>query len=138
GDKLLRKWASGIEQGQRNAQKCPRCKIHIQRTEGCDHMTCTKCNTNFCYRCGDRYRQMRFFGDHTSNLSVFGCRYRYLPDKPHLRRLIRGSVCASKVVLAPVVLVLVVVLGALSLVIGLVVFPIYYVCKRKKKQQLAQ
>ncbi|CAL8316607.1 unnamed protein product [Merluccius merluccius] len=138
GDKLLRKWASVIEHGQRNAQKCPRCKIHIQRTEGCDHMTCTQCNTNFCYRCGERYRQMRFFGDHTSNLSVFGCKYRYLPDKPHLRRLIRGSVCASKVVFAPVVLVLVVVLGALSLVIGLVVFPVYYVCKRKKKQQLAQ
>lgn len=37
----------------------------------------------------------RFFGDHTSNLSVFGCKYRYLPDKPHLRRFIRGSVCGK-------------------------------------------
>lgn len=37
----------------------------------------------------------RFFGDHTSNLSVFGCKYRYLPDRPHLRRLIRGSVCGK-------------------------------------------
>uniref|UniRef100_A0A3Q1FVK3 E3 ubiquitin-protein ligase RNF217 n=1 Tax=Acanthochromis polyacanthus TaxID=80966 RepID=A0A3Q1FVK3_9TELE len=135
GDKLLRTWASVIEHGQRNAQKCPECKIHIQRTEGCDHMTCTQCNTNFCYRCGERYRHLRFFGDHTSNLSVFGCKYRYLPDKPHLRRFIRGSVCASKVLIAPVVLLLVVVLGALALVIGLVVFPVYYVCKRRKKQQ---
>ncbi|XP_056150152.1 probable E3 ubiquitin-protein ligase RNF217 [Lampris incognitus] len=134
GDKLLRNWASVIEHGQRNAQKCPQCKIHIQRTEGCDHMTCTQCNTNFCYRCGERYRHLRFFGDHTSNLSVFGCRYRYLPDRPHLRRLIRGSVCVSKVVIAPLVIVLVVVLGALSLVIGLIVFPVYYACKRKKKQ----
>ncbi len=40
---------------------------------------------------------VRFFGDHTSNLSVFGCKYRYLPDKPHLRRLIRGSVCGKLV-----------------------------------------
>ncbi|XP_022593534.1 probable E3 ubiquitin-protein ligase RNF217 [Seriola dumerili] len=135
GDKLLRTWASVIEHGQRNAQKCPQCKIHIQRTEGCDHMTCTQCNTNFCYRCGERYRHLRFFGDHTSNLSVFGCKYRYLPDKPHLRRLIRGSVCATKVLIAPVVILLVVVLGALALVIGLVVFPVYYVCKRKKKQR---
>ncbi|XP_069570480.1 E3 ubiquitin-protein ligase RNF217 isoform X1 [Brachyistius frenatus] len=134
GDKLLRTWASVIEHGQRNAQKCPQCKIHIQRTEGCDHMTCTQCNTNFCYRCGERYRHLRFFGDHTSNLSVFGCKYRYLPDKPHLRRLIRGSVCATKVLIAPVVILLVVVLGALALVIGLVVFPVYYVCKRRKKQ----
>lgn len=135
GDKLLRSWASVIEHGQRNAQKCPRCKIHIQRTEGCDHMTCTQCNTNFCYRCGERYRHLRFFGDHTSNLSVFGCKYRYLPNKPHLRRLIRGSVCATKLLIAPVVTLLVVVLGALALVIGLVVFPVYYVCKRRKKQR---
>ncbi|XP_059212373.1 probable E3 ubiquitin-protein ligase RNF217 [Centropristis striata] len=135
GDKLLRSWASIISHGQRNAQKCPQCKIHIQRTEGCDHMTCTQCNTNFCYRCGERYRHLRFFGDHTSNLSVFGCKFRYLPDKPHLRRLIRGSVCATKVLIAPVVILLVVVLGALALVIGLVVFPVYYVCKRRKKQR---
>lgn len=70
-------------------------KIHIQRTEGCDHMTCSQCNTNFCYRCGERYRQLRFFGDHTSNLSIFGCKYRYLPERPHLRRLVRGSVCGE-------------------------------------------
>ncbi|XP_024147067.1 probable E3 ubiquitin-protein ligase RNF217 [Oryzias melastigma] len=135
GDKLLRSWASVIEHGQRNAQKCPQCKIHIQRTEGCDHMTCAQCNTNFCYRCGERYRHLRFFGNHASNLSVFGCKYRYLPDKPHLRRLIRGSVCATKVLIAPVVILLVIVLGALALVIGLVAFPVYYVCKRKKKQR---
>ncbi|XP_028295438.1 E3 ubiquitin-protein ligase RNF217 isoform X1 [Gouania willdenowi] len=135
GDKLLRTWASVIEHGQRNAQKCPQCKIHIQRTEGCDHMTCTQCNTNFCYMCGERYRHLRFFGDHTSDLSVFGCKYGYLPDKPHLRRLVRGSVCATKVLLAPVVILLVLVLGALALVIGLVAFPVYYMCKKRKKQQ---
>lgn len=73
----------------------PLLKIHIQRTEGCDHMTCSQCNTNFCYRCGERYRQLRFFGDHTSNLSIFGCKYRYLPERPHLRRLVRGSVCGE-------------------------------------------
>ncbi|XP_050995495.1 probable E3 ubiquitin-protein ligase RNF217 isoform X1 [Labeo rohita] len=134
GDKLLRHWASVIEHGQRNAQKCPRCKIHIQRTEGCDHMTCTQCNTNFCYRCGEKYRHLRFFGDHTSNLSVFGCKYRYLPEKPHLRRLVRGSVCMSKVLVAPVVIVLVVVVGALALVIGLFALPIYYICKRRRKR----
>lgn len=134
GDKQLHHWASVIEHGQRNAQRCPRCKIHIQRTEGCDHMTCTQCNTNFCYRCGERYRHLRFFGDHTSNLSVFGCKYRYLPDRPHLRRLVRGSVCVSKLLVAPVVIVLVVVVGALSLVVGLVAFPIYYGCKKKHSQ----
>ncbi|MBN3303641.1 RN217 ligase, partial [Amia calva] len=134
GDKLLRHWASAIEHGQRNAQKCPRCKIHIQRTEGCDHMTCSQCNTNFCYRCGEKYRHLRFFGDHTSNLSVFGCKYRYLPDKPHLRRLVRGSVFVSKILVAPLVIVLVVVFGAIALVIGIIAFPIYYICKKQRKR----
>ncbi|XP_048842013.1 probable E3 ubiquitin-protein ligase RNF217 [Brienomyrus brachyistius] len=134
GDKLLRHWASVIEHGQRNAQKCPRCKIHIQRTEGCDHMTCTQCNTNFCYRCGEKYRHLRFFGDHTSNLSVFGCKYRYLPDRPHLRRLVRGSVCVSKILIAPLVVVLVGVFGAIAFVIGLIAFPVYYICKKRRKR----
>ncbi|KAM9665407.1 E3 ubiquitin-protein ligase RNF217 isoform 2-T2 [Trichechus inunguis] len=134
GDKLLRHWASEIEHGQRNAQKCPKCKIHIQRTEGCDHMTCSQCNTNFCYRCGERYRQLRFFGDHTSNLSIFGCKYRYLPERPHLRRLVRGSVCAGKLFAAPLILVLGLALGAIAVVIGLFVFPIYCLCKKQRKR----
>ncbi|XP_075410717.1 E3 ubiquitin-protein ligase RNF217 isoform X2 [Tenrec ecaudatus] len=134
GDKLLRHWASEIEHGQRNAQKCPKCKIHIQRTEGCDHMTCSQCNTNFCYRCGERYRQLRFFGDHTSNLSIFGCKYRYLPERPHLRRLVRGSVCAGKLCVAPLLLVLGLALGAIAVVIGLFVFPIYCLCKKQRKR----
>ncbi|XP_007944778.1 probable E3 ubiquitin-protein ligase RNF217 [Orycteropus afer afer] len=134
GDKLLRHWASEIEHGQRNAQKCPKCKIHIQRTEGCDHMTCSQCNTNFCYRCGERYRQLRFFGDHTSNLSIFGCKYRYLPERPHLRRLVRGSVCAGKLFVAPLILVLGIALGAIAVVIGLFVFPIYCLCKKQRKR----
>ncbi|XP_068087556.1 E3 ubiquitin-protein ligase RNF217 [Hyperolius riggenbachi] len=134
GDKLLRHWANEIEHGQRNAQKCPRCKVHIQRTEGCDHMTCSQCNTNFCYRCGERYRQLRFFGDHTSNLSIFGCKYRYLPDRPHLRRLVRGSVCAGKLLIAPLLLVIGLALGAIAVVIGLFGLPIYCLCKRKRKR----
>ncbi|XP_060094798.1 E3 ubiquitin-protein ligase RNF217 isoform X1 [Heteronotia binoei] len=134
GDKLLRHWANEIEHGQRNAQKCPKCKIHIQRTEGCDHMTCSQCNTNFCYRCGERYRQLRFFGDHTSNLSIFGCKYRYLPERPHLRRLVRGSVCGGKLLITPLILVLGLVMGAIAVIIGLFVFPIYCLCKKKRKR----
>ncbi|XP_066470242.1 E3 ubiquitin-protein ligase RNF217 isoform X2 [Tiliqua scincoides] len=134
GDKLLRHWANEIEHGQRNAQKCPKCKIHIQRTEGCDHMTCSQCNTNFCYRCGERYRQLRFFGDHTSNLSIFGCKYRYLPERPHLRRFVRGSVCGGKLFIAPLILVLGLVIGTIAVIIGLFVFPIYCLCKKKRKR----
>lgn len=35
----------------KNYQKCPKCGEGIQKTEGCDHMTC-KCSQQFCYICG--------------------------------------------------------------------------------------
>ncbi|XP_075265961.1 E3 ubiquitin-protein ligase RNF217-like isoform X2 [Convolutriloba macropyga] len=35
-----------------NAQKCPKCQIHIQRDGGCTHMKCSRCKTDFCYKCG--------------------------------------------------------------------------------------
>ncbi|QRW02411.1 protein ligase [Ceratobasidium sp. AG-Ba] len=33
---------------------CPGCKTPIEKSEGCNHMTCTTpaCNTHFCYVCG--------------------------------------------------------------------------------------
>jgi hypothetical protein len=35
--------------------KCPRCRMHVEKDEGCDHMTCP-CGTQFCYRCGDYWK----------------------------------------------------------------------------------
>lgn len=32
--------------------KCPSCKVRIQRAGGCPHMTCTRCQKDFCYYCG--------------------------------------------------------------------------------------
>ncbi|KAJ3397492.1 E3 ubiquitin-protein ligase rnf14 [Lobulomyces angularis] len=41
-----------------NSQCCPSCKAAIQKSEGCNHMTCSKCNTHFCYRCGNLINQL--------------------------------------------------------------------------------
>ncbi|CAF3068627.1 unnamed protein product [Rotaria socialis] len=38
GEKMLQSWPVQIDQNQYNAQKCPRCKIHISRNGGCTHM----------------------------------------------------------------------------------------------------
>ncbi|KAF9480440.1 hypothetical protein BDN70DRAFT_612528 [Pholiota conissans] len=31
---------------------CPGCRSHVQKSEGCNHMSCTRCTHHFCYRCG--------------------------------------------------------------------------------------
>lgn len=70
-------------------------QIFIQRDLGCDHMTCNRCGTEFCYRCGERYLGCKWLGNHLSRLSPFGCRYNFMPEKPHMRRIIRGSVLGN-------------------------------------------
>ncbi|XP_022650637.1 probable E3 ubiquitin-protein ligase RNF217 [Varroa destructor] len=97
----IKSWAQSVSEGQWNAQKCPRCKVYVQRASGCDHMHCAHCHTHFCYRCGKRLRHMKFFGDHHSKLSVFGCKYRYKPNQPIQRKLIRSAVFVARLVAIP-------------------------------------
>ncbi|CAK9157925.1 unnamed protein product [Ilex paraguariensis] len=35
-------------------QKCPRCKMYVEKAEGCWHITC-RCSYEFCYRCGSKW-----------------------------------------------------------------------------------
>lgn len=43
-DPSFKKWAA------KNAKACPKCKVLLIRSDGCDSMYCT-CGTSFCYRC---------------------------------------------------------------------------------------
>jgi hypothetical protein len=40
---------------QGTSKRCPndRCKVPIHKYEGCNHMSCPLCKTQFCYICGD-------------------------------------------------------------------------------------
>ena len=125
GDKQLKSWARESHYGQPNAQHCPKCRILIQRNKGCDHMLCPGCRTEFCYKCGARFRHLKFIGDHYSKLSVLGCRYRLYPERPLRRRLIRGSLLGAELVALPLVAGAAVALGAGALVVGCVALPIY-------------
>ncbi|KAF5377545.1 hypothetical protein D9615_005197 [Tricholomella constricta] len=52
---------------------CPGCEVHVEKSLGCNHMTCTKCRQHFCYRCGtklagkDPYRHYSTVGDRCYN-----------------------------------------------------------------------
>ncbi|GFT51693.1 probable E3 ubiquitin-protein ligase RNF217 [Nephila pilipes] len=121
GDHLLRNWARARTHGQQNAQKCPKCKIYIERTTGCDHMHCTSCSTDFCYKCGEKYRYLKFFGDHYSKLSIFGCKYRFKANQPFQRRAIRGAVFGGTLI---AVTVLALCAGVLVAGISLIALPV--------------
>ena len=45
-DKLFNEWTSNHD-----VQSCPGCKVPIERSEGCNHMTCTRCQTHICWEC---------------------------------------------------------------------------------------
>jgi E3 ubiquitin-protein ligase RNF14 len=34
------------------AAECPGCRMAIQKTHGCNHISCNQCQTHFCYVCG--------------------------------------------------------------------------------------
>lgn len=105
GDKLLHKWMKKREDDQWNARKCPKCSSYIQRAGGCPHMTCQSCACEFCYSCGRRYHKIPFIGQHSNRLSIFGCPYNLTPDRPWLRRVIRGSIATGVVVVSPLIVV---------------------------------
>lgn len=43
-----------IRSGEAEIVKCPNCCTYIQRSDGCNKMTCSKCLVFFCNLCGDR------------------------------------------------------------------------------------
>lgn len=42
GDKSLKIWAKNRGQPVRNACRCPKCHVFIQKSSGCDHMSCSR------------------------------------------------------------------------------------------------
>lgn len=39
---------------EQSTMACPSCHVHVEKSLGCNHMTCAKCKQHFCYRCGEK------------------------------------------------------------------------------------
>lgn len=68
-DKMFEDFVNG-----QNFKRCPHCHFWVERTMGCDHMSC-RCGNHFCYRCGGDYGRCACVGQ-----SVF------MPAQPARRR----------------------------------------------------
>lgn len=133
GQKLFKKWVKGKQNGVANAQRCPKCNVCIQRSTGCDHMTCSRCHCDFCYKCGKRMISLGWVGDHYSRYSVLGCKYNYKPDKPVQRKLTRGAIFSGTLAATPVVAGLVVGVAGAVLAASPVLLSAYGIYRLQRK-----
>ncbi|KAJ3087024.1 E3 ubiquitin-protein ligase rnf14 [Quaeritorhiza haematococci] len=65
-----------IQWKKANTQACPTCNSAVQKSEGCNHMTCRICETHFCFLCGaylDKSKPYTHFNDPRSpcNMKLF-------------------------------------------------------------------
>ena len=90
------------------------CKAHIEKSEGCNHMTCYYCEFQFCWICGGTYSY-----DHYTRFNPFGCSgqqfIRADPATSFLRffclYLKRFFMLLGIIILGPIILVFAVPLG---------------------------
>ena len=118
-----------------NCQKCPLCRIYIERSSGCPHMTCGRCGTDFCYFCGEVFVPLLSDIFHQSKYSFIGCKYRYEGSAVE-RVAVRGTYAAAFFAFLtgyPVLFAGCVALLAVAGLLGLpfyVVYKLYKICRR--------
>ncbi|KAI0790343.1 hypothetical protein C8Q75DRAFT_111612 [Abortiporus biennis] len=61
--KLLDDWTK-----DKDVKRCPECRVIIERSEGCNHMTCVVCRTHICWVCLETFPQATEVYDHMRSL----------------------------------------------------------------------
>jgi len=57
-----------------NTTPCPKCHVRVFKNEGCNHVICSICKSEFCYRCGKLIKGY----DHFKNCVLFPNVYPYV------------------------------------------------------------
>ena len=64
-DMMLTGGAAEFERWKRDHTKaCPSCGVAIEKSMGCNHMTCSKCKGHFCWICGEGFESQTSTHDH--------------------------------------------------------------------------
>ncbi|KAG2491350.1 hypothetical protein HYH03_010350 [Edaphochlamys debaryana] len=58
GDSEFQQWA------KKHSKPCPKCRAPIEKREGCNHMTCSRCSAHFCWLCGEGFAEAGSTYDH--------------------------------------------------------------------------
>lgn len=53
-----------LEIKQDSVKKCPNCNYYIEKTEGCNIMTCCKCKKKFCWLCSHEFQSDTIITQH--------------------------------------------------------------------------
>ncbi|GAA5988778.1 hypothetical protein JCM10908_006166 [Rhodotorula pacifica] len=75
-ERALQEWL------QAHSTQCPGCSAWVEKSQGCNHMTCAKCASHFCYRCGksisprDPYKHFS-----TPGMSCYGKLFDFAPGQ---------------------------------------------------------
>jgi hypothetical protein len=82
------------------AKPCPQCNLYIERTVGCDHMTCRGCQHEFCWVCGQDFwpNNQRGGGHHPIHCQQAET---YHPLQPINRPSMSGASAAAAAAVAP-------------------------------------
>ena len=56
-----------------NSKQCPNCPAHIERSQGCNKMYCSHCNSHFCWLCGQKLSQQNPYSHFNFHIGASSC-----------------------------------------------------------------
>jgi hypothetical protein len=93
-EKMYAGWAYSI-----GAHTCPKCRVPIEKNDGCNHMTCPKCNHYWCWSCGLPVSHWI----HKFSETPFGCKFTPLNGR---KMIYKFFIFLLGIVLLPLILTL--------------------------------